>query len=339
MTKNSLTTALNQVTDNHLSAALCVELPTNGTVPDWIQLIPVGEVVGRDGRKWNNPDPQAVITQTNAMGRDVPLDWEHATEHKAPKGEEAPAAAWFAEFKTEDGFIWGKLDWNERGRASVANREYRYISPVFDYTKKDFQVYRIKSAALTNQPNLYLTALNHQSNSEGNPMNEFEELMAQLRAALALGDNADVTAALNAIQKLQSDLQTANNRAATPSLDQFVPRADYDTAINRATAAEGKLQEQEKEALNAEIESAVNQAVKEGKITPATKEFYTTTCQAEGGLDQFKKFVDAAPVIATPSGLDTKQPNGASTALNAEEKQVAEMFGNSEEDLKKYASR
>ena len=66
-----------------------------GLVPQWIQLLPAGEVIeGRDGRTWKNPVPQNVFHASNASDQAIPVDVEHSTELKAPQGDEAPAQGW-----------------------------------------------------------------------------------------------------------------------------------------------------------------------------------------------------------------------------------------------------
>ena len=95
------------------------------------------------------------------------------------------------------------------------------------------------------------------------------------------------------------------------------------------------------EALDKEIESAIQSALEAGKITPATADYHRAQCKAEGGLERFKKYVEAAPAIVANSGLDGKgKPGGdAGKALNADEARIAAMFGNTAEDLQKYAGR
>ena len=160
--------------------------------------------------------------------------------------------------------------------------------------------------------------------------------LKKLLARLGLPETANLEEALNAIGQMKTDLVTALNRAETPSLEKFVPRADYDQALTRAANAETKLAEQAKTQLEAAVNSEIEAALRAGKITPATKDFYFSMCRQEGGLDQFKKFVAAAPVVGEPSGLDKKPPEDNGVALNAEQKKIAAMFGNSEDDLKKY---
>jgi phage I-like protein len=89
--------------------------------------------------------------------------------------------------------------------------------------------------------------------------------------------------------------------------------------------------------LNTAIVAAIAGALEKGVITPATADYHKANCQAEGGLDKFNAYVEAAPVIGKDSGLDNQDPNKDSVALNQAEKDVAALFGNTEEDLKKYA--
>ncbi len=315
--------------------ALNFEMPPDGSVPEWIELIPGGQIIGgRDGRTFINDMPDEVVDALLVDAKDIPLDWEHSTELCAPEGKPAPAAAWIKDLEVRDGgAIWGRVEWTEKGRASVAGKEYRYISPVFIYEKETLRIKRITSAGLTNQPNLRLQALNHQQH-ESNKENTMN--WKQLLAKLGLAEDATVDQALNAIGSLQTDLATATNRAATPSLDKFVPRADYDATLTRAANAEQKLTDIETATLETSINSEVDEALKAGKIAPVSKDYYLGMCRQEGGLEQFQEFIKTAPVIAADTNLDGKRPAGDGKSLNAEEQQVAAMFGNSAEDIQKY---
>lgn len=329
--------------EDRLTVALNIELPQDGTAPEWLELLPAGDVVeGRDGRSWFNPEPQQVIAMTQQLGKDIVLDWEHATELKAPQGDKAPAAAWIKDLEVRDGAIWGRLEWTKDGHASVTSREYRYISPVFDYTKDSNRIMRITSAGLTNKPNLYLTALNQsqQGRQEDDPV----KLSAAIRKALGLPEDATEEQGVTAINQMQQakqqaeqDLATARNSQAAPSLDSYVPRADYDSAMNHAKSLQDKLDQRDKDELEDKIQTAINSALDAGKITPATVEYHTAQCRQEGGLDRFKEFVEKAPAVGDDTDLGHRIPESdKDTALNQEQAQIAGMFGNSAEDLERY---
>lgn len=123
-------------------------------VPEWIQLLPAGRFTGRDGRGPWICDPAAVVTGTRAYlgDLDIPVDYDHQLEYTTKNGQPAPAAAWITALEARADGVWGKVLWTAKGRAHVAAREYRYVSPVFYFTGGVVQA--IESVALTNVPNL-----------------------------------------------------------------------------------------------------------------------------------------------------------------------------------------
>lgn len=310
--------------------ALNMELPS-GEIPDWVELLPAGQIVtGRDGRAWRNSNPQGVVDQFVNRNVDLVIDWEHASEHRAPNGQDAPAAGWVKELVVRDGAVWGRVEWTERAIAQLQRKEYRYLSPVFLFTRDENQIARLSSAGLTNQPNLELTALNQQTHQEEFPV--WKELLKKL----GLPEDATEAQAISALNQIQADLDTAKNRETTPSLDKYVPRADFDQAQTRAANAEQTLKTLKKEREDEAIDTAINQALEDGKIAPATVDYHKAQCRTEGGLERFKTFVESAPAITGDSGLDGRKAPGADKALNSETLKIAGMMGNSEEDLKKY---
>ena len=302
---------------------------TNGSGS--IKLLPIGKIEGRDGRHWQVSNPQQVIDWCKQQRRDIPVDIEHATELKAPKGEPAPATGWISPdtLRVEEGHIVGKIAFNHEDNP-VANKEYRYLSPAFVYDTKTLEVIGLTSIGLTNTPNLYLPALNTQQHTTEEP-----DMLKDILAALGLPETADGAAALNAIQQLKTDKATAMNRADNPPLDKFVPRSDYDTALNRANTAETALATEKAKQQDVAIETAINAALTAGKITPATVDYHKAQCRTEGGLERFTDFVAALPAnpAATASGLNSQQPGQLATALNAEELYTCEQLELSHADF------
>lgn len=130
-------------------------------VPEWIQLIPAGPaIVGRDGRRWTLPDPETIIAAFQANNADLPVDFEHSTQHKAPKGDFAPAVGWIKDMEVRNAALWAKVEWTQDGQAAVASKGYRYVSPVFTFEKETGVILQMISAGLTNNPNLEMAALN-----------------------------------------------------------------------------------------------------------------------------------------------------------------------------------
>jgi phage I-like protein len=351
--------------------AFNTEMPA-GQAPEWVELIPAGpEVRGIDGRAWAfGPDDAArVVAAYNRRGLPVQIDWEHATEHRAPKGLEAPAAGWITGLEIRGGAVWGRVEWTPRAANQIATREYRYLSPVFYHTQSvPSHVAELVSAGLTNHPNLRLKALNAQAAEPEDEMKLPKALCALLgvaedateeqinqqagavQAALDKAKNtpevpAGVAAALDlpagstadqAAAKAQA-LAKAANQQQPGGLDKYVPRTDLDHALTRAANAEERLRTIEAARREADIEAAVTQAIAGGKIAPASQGYYRAMCAAEGGLEEFKKFMATAPQVIKDPELPGKPGDADPKALNAQQAQIAEMFGNTPEDLAKYA--
>jgi phage I-like protein len=318
-----------------VARAICLQLPVTEGVPEWIPFLPApdaqGRIIGEDGRSWTIKDMRALAARVK---RKLPIDINHSTELAAPKGFESPAAGWMlpSQFDVRaDGSLWVKPEWTKRGLNALESRDYGFVSPTFDFDTRTGEIKRLVSVALVNDPNLTLPALNQrQTTDEENPMLE------QLLAALGLAKDVTIETALNAINKLKGDLQTAINQRDTPSLDRFVPRADYDAAVTRATNAEQKLTQRAQTDLEAEADREIDAALKAGKITPATKDYHRAICLKDGGLAEFRKFVAAAPVIASDQVQRVSSAaDPAAGALTDTQRAICAKAGISEEEFRK----
>lgn len=299
-------------------------LALDGQAPDWIELLPAGPAItGADGRAWTLPDPQALVAAFAQRHAALVVDWEHASEHRAPHGLDAPAAGWIDQLAVRDGAVWGRVTWTEKAAAQIAAREYRYLSPVFSYQKADQRIVQLLSVGLTNQPNLPLTALNAETPAMDDSLLEqlrylfnlptlatVADIRAQLEQLIAQLDAQTATAGQRL--SLSEYLTAVNTKAETPPLDRFVPRADYDAALARASNAEQQLATLATERRAATIQTLLDRALTERKIAPATVDYYRAMCQTEDGIAQFEAFLAKAPaLIGAASGLDQQPPPAA----------------------------
>jgi hypothetical protein len=124
--------------------------------PSEIQVIPAGYHTTPKGNFLCDNESAALVLQAFAgKSNDMVIDYEHQTL----EGCQAPAAGWIKSMKglvnrgTEG--IWAVgVEWTDRARQLIANREYRYLSPVFLVRKSDNRVTQLINVALTNQPNI-----------------------------------------------------------------------------------------------------------------------------------------------------------------------------------------
>lgn len=299
-----------------------------GTAPDWIMLFPAGaQLQAVDGRSWRLDDPATVIAASLAAGLDLPIDWEHGQDHLAPQGARADAAGWIDRMEIRDGAVWAHVAWTTDGAASVAGRGYRYVSPAFLHTKAEpHRVTRVVGAALVNRPAFAMPALASQAPTTESSPNMDKDLLD----ALGLAGNATKADAIAAIAKLKGDCATALASSQTPPVDRFMPRADYDQAIARATAAEQKLADRDASDLETRVTALVEGGIKDGKIAPASKDHYLALARKD--FASVEGLIRAAPAIIKPSDLDNKdKPAAAAGALTEEEKAVCRNLGISEE--------
>ena len=134
------------------------ELPPDA--PEWVMLMPAGQLNARDGRRWRLTDADAVVSATRAAAGslDLAIDFEHQTQHAKQNGQPAPAAGWIRKLQARSGALWARVEWTARAAAMLKAREYRYLSPTF-FHAPDGTVMRIEGAALTNAPALAMPAL------------------------------------------------------------------------------------------------------------------------------------------------------------------------------------
>ncbi len=288
--------------------------------PKSLTLIPApdanGKVRGIDGREFTVNAAKVVA----AFKTKRPIDENHSTHVAAPNGLPSPAFGWVNALREVDGAVVGELSWNKRGTESYG--EYGFVSPALDHDK-DGNVLRLVSVGLTNDPNFPQLALNR----AGSPSPEAEEAPPMSKAiALALGlaetaPEAEIVTAINSVK----------SKAATPDITQFVPRSDYQLALNRATTAEAALADGKKAEHDAAVETAINGALTAGKITPASVDYHRAMCAQQGGLDKFKAYVAAAPAVIAQGVDPATQKTGDSLSLNATDRAVARQLGMSDE--------
>lgn len=325
-----------------MNLARALNIALDAIPPDWVQLLPAGpNIIGDDGRAWTLDDPTALVTAIQQRGKSLVIDWEHASEHRAPKGLDAPAAGWIDSLEVRDGSVWGHVEWTPRAAQQIRDREYRYLSPVFSYEKTGGRIRALNSAGLTNQPNLPLKALNR----EESPMPLPVALCRALDLPEAASDSDAVTAVTAIRQRLttvNAELATALNRAETPPLEKFVPRADHDAALARATNAEQQLQTLQTQQRDEKVDTLINQALHcdPPKITPATESYYRAMCRTENGIAEFEKFLAKAPaVIGGNSKLDGKPAGGQPGALTDTQKAICQAMNINPADYAKSLTK
>jgi len=330
-----------------------------------IQLLPFGEFASRDGRpgpgrKWRLTDAQGlkIATALNAIAAQTPIviDYEHATLIAVPKGEIAPAAGWMNRFEWLNGQgLFSDVDWTPKAKASIDNKELRYISPVITSDPNTDEVTGVAFAALTNFPGLLgmdeakvVSALNAFAATLTQPeknLMDRTQLIALLGLA-ATATDADITNAITALRAkpgIPGALVTALGLPATAdetaalSAVQSLRTGSAQTldAVSQLTTQVAALTTQLNEG---KLTTLVDGAIAAGKFGPAHRDMLLN--QGRTDFAALSAVIDKTAVIpgllgqAAGAGeqLDKKVPV---TALSANQVLIAQKLGISNEDYLK----
>ena len=273
------------------SHAVALPAPASGNAPDWIQVFPSGAFSGRDGRGPYTCDPAAVVARTREHNGpiDIPVDYDHQLEHATQNGQPAIAAGWITELAARQDGVWGRVDWTDKGKAHVAAREYRYVSPVYYYERGTGEILAIESVALTNVPNL--TGLKALASRESGPnpstgdttMSFLKTMASVLGVTAAEPTEAAVEAAARRVMSDVGTMKTAMSVMAEAAKSDDKTPGGVAKAV-QAVAARAEHPDVSKyvpvetfNVVNAELSqmkaaqslALVEQGKKEGKISPA----------------------------------------------------------------------
>ncbi len=286
--------------------------------PTEVRLLPFGEVRTKKGTFTN--DEQAMhdmIAAFQAHGIDMVFDYEHQTL----SGEQAPAAGWITQLvnKGRDG-LWAIVNWTERAKQYLANREYRYFSPVFRARKDDGRIVELHSAGLTNKPAM-LDIQPLVAKDDDSPSPEGEDAMIKkLIELLKLKADAtedQVIAAVKELQVLKANgvdpiARLAENKAVLEALalkDGATQSEIVGTIHALKQKADTAVKPEEIQALKDKLakrdaDELVAAAMKAGKITPAQKDWADQYALKDPA--GFAVFVDKAaavvPLKSAPAG-------------------------------------
>jgi phage I-like protein len=293
---------------------------------EWIHLIPSGEFSGRDGRgPWTLSNADAVIAASSAYAgaKKIPVDYDHQTDLAAKNGQPAPAAGWISQLEARSDGIWGLVEWTEKASAHLDAKEYRYLSPVFNFAPSG-EVTRVLRAALTNNPALLeLTAL---ASAQSSDMPAPDPL-AELRSLLELADDADIEAITEAVRNL-----TAAACSTNQDQSKFVPVEIHQAVL----ASVQELQQQTEETAAAAV---VDLAIQQAHLLPKHRELALALCRSD--RDQYDQYVASiSPLLKGVRGMQTRglapelrEGESHMSSLDETAKTICQAMGHTHEEF------
>jgi phage I-like protein len=323
-------------------SALMLPISAAGHVPEWLRLVPNGTSKAYDGRGEFHYDNAARVIETSfGFSPRIHIDVNHSTESAAKIGAPSEAHGYIVEMEEREDGIWGRVDWNPSGTALMQNRSYWGASPVLmhDTTGK---IHAIKSLALTNDPALRgLTALSAKPQENGM---DILKILAELGLD-ADASEADVTAEIKALKEAKA----AKTEVAEVALSAVAGALGLETTATQAeviaTAATLAARDASVTALQAQ-----NAALSKDNARHASEVWLQTQLSAGAavpkGMDATyvdlhmdnpelaEKLVGSLPKLTgTPLSARTPPKAIQTTALSAEQRQVADAMGISHDDF------
>jgi len=319
-------------------------LPDGAPVPAQFQVFPWGavEIEGAEPFVVDAEAMSQVVERFRARGLDMVIDYEHQTE----AGSRAPAAGWIKrlENRGNEG-LWAVVEWTDSAREYLAKKEYRYFSPVFLVSKDGRRLSELLRVALTNAPRLNWikpisgkSPINGNDNSDGRKEMEFLELIAK---QVGLPDTASAEEVSGAVGKLKEraeavvackevldalGLASGTGRSeAVATIHALRQRPDLTLEV---AALKRMLAERDRDDL-------VAAALKEGKITPAQREWAEK--YALGDLEGFRLFVAKTPRVVPLDRIDAQLIDpGQIPRLEDHQLHINKLLNISEETWSKY---
>lgn len=142
-------------------AAMSFAIGADG-VSNEAHLLPAGEFAPTDGRelpvkafKLDASIAANVIAMMSSRKNDTLIDYEHQSLLTKTNGKPVIAAGWFHEMEFRADGLWAiNIGWTEAAKRHIKEKEYRYISAVFEFDAATGAVVDVWSIALTNTPAL-----------------------------------------------------------------------------------------------------------------------------------------------------------------------------------------
>jgi phage I-like protein len=306
----------------------------------------------KDGKRgefeFSEPDADTAIKEFETRGKDLVIDYDHQTL----KGGKAPAAGWIEKLiKTKNGLAAKVKYWTSEAARHLENGEYRYSSPVIQFSRRAKSILGIHSVALTNHPALHnnpaLVAddtsadADSFSNSPVQEMNlneikskkiEKGFLMKELLTMLGVASFADSSheEQFNAISEAVSELVELKDKVS--SFLKFHNSESIEELSERIDSLPEKNEKLQEELRKKDAEAIVAKAFADGKLAESHRKWAEHF--AEKNPEAFEDWLNSAPPIMPDNkNLGDLNKVESSAKFNDQELKVFRNLGLSESQI------
>lgn len=273
---------------------------------------------------------QAVMLAASEYGNRLTIDYEHQALSDPPV--QAPAAASFLLELRADGIYAVDVKWTEKAAQMLRAKEYLYFSPAFTADKSGRPM-RLLNVALTNIP----ATKNMQSLVAANISQESR--MLTVLSALSLKEDANEAQALKAVTQLSEERRQLLTVTGKDSIAEAI---GVITALkakaDQADALQLRLSAIEASSAKAEMVSLIDEATRDGQITPANRPTIEKLAD-EHGIKALRGYLEVIPKKAAPAVEKLAAPAPVTLKAATEIEKMLKATGVSQEDLVKHGAK
>ncbi|MHA1572376.1 MAG: phage protease [Alphaproteobacteria bacterium] len=256
----------------------------------------------------------------------LPIDFDHGMLAAVKTPETSVAAGWFTPAIVDNKLMALNVEWTERAAAMLRGREFRFLSPAFNYDRKTGQITQLLNVALTNLPAtrdaepLVANQLENVPSTQSRAAATTNEVRKVSEKILAVLGAATENEAVNIAKEFNSwsrevlavtGTETLDAAAAAIKLNAELPAkvAELSQQIKSLT---DEKQAQDRDQLIGKLSEA-------GKLPPSLHDW------ARGqSMESLSTFGDAAPTVAPVSAI---QPQSDGAIILSDEDEEAIKLG------------
>lgn len=288
------------------------------TLPEWIRVLPLGEVELVDNREPFKVDEKSLNTMVAAFqsrGVDLVIDYEH----QSLQGERAPAAGWIKHLEARPDGLWARVEWTLQAQEYLRSKEYRYFSPVLRLDPDTRKPLALMHLGLTNVPAIkHLPPLVAKwGGSPGSPpgeaqpavpdkervMNARKEkgtMVQKLKLLLGLAPEVEDGAVWSKAMEVFRDLAAALDIPGEASTSHLLGAVEaLKVGAEQFRGAQEELHVLKTRLAEETTARVVEEAMKAGKVSPAQRDWAVTYHRRDP--EGFQAYVARAPKVV-PTG-------------------------------------
>ena len=315
--------------------AFTADIPSGDDPPKEFLLFSFGATGTTKGEYTFDKEAAAkVLSAAAEYGNRLTIDYEHQALSDPPVI--APSAGSFALELRDDGLYAVDVRWTERAATMLRSKEYLYTSPAFVPDDKG-RPSRLLNVALTNLP----ATRNMQSLVAASQLTEVKT-MNKLLTVLSLKETAtedEAVTALGLITKERENLIALTGKSNAAEALGVI--AGWKASAEKVEALTAQLAEVAAAKLKAEVGTMLDDAVREGRVTPAKRDEFQALADKHGpdALKACLSVLPKAPAPAIELKTETTPPTVPGAELTASQLKIIKQLGLTVEQYREYAPK